>query len=244
MGVVWLARRRGDWKLLAVKVPRQDFDWTAELQERWRREIEIQQRLRHPNIVRIERVHDSPAGPCIVMPYLEGGSLRARLSRSRPEVREVLHVFRLLVGGLKAAHDENIIHRDIKPGNILFGADGNPYLADFGLGRDLSDAEELTLPGCLLGTRPYWAPQQARGRKVGKPADIWALGFVLCEWLTGRKPTDGPNPGKVRQGLRELRPDLPGRLRRLVCKCLQHRPSRRYQDAGDLLRALEACRDG
>src|SRR3954469_653333 len=184
---------------VAVKVLRTGYAEDPVLVERFRREARHAASLHHPHIV---TVHDTGVDPetkteFIVMQLVEGPDLRWVLDRQR--VLPVGFAVRIGIEGAHAlayAHDHAVVHRDIKPANILVDADGDVRVADFGIARVLSDAGATT-SGTMLGSAPYASPEQVLGARVGPRSDLYSLGVVLYECLTGVRPFDGPSPAAV-----------------------------------------------
>ncbi len=154
------------------------------------REAELVAELRHPNIVQVYDVGDLDGRPYFTMELIEGGSLDRKLAGRPLPAREAASLLAVLAGAVDAAHRAGIVHRDLKPANVLLADDGTPKISDFGLARQLGDGLALTLSGAPLGTPSYMAPEQAQGRsrETGPAADLYALGAILYELLTGRPP--------------------------------------------------------
>jgi serine/threonine-protein kinase len=159
----------------------------AEL-ERFRREARVLARFPHPNIVPIYDIGEADGGPFLALEFMSGGSLAQQLGGVAQPPRKAAELLLLLARAMQVVHRQGIVHRDLKPGNILFTADGVPKITDFGLAKNLSDQSDLSRTGLILGTASYMAPEQARGkpREVGPAADVYALGAILYEMLTGR----------------------------------------------------------
>jgi formylglycine-generating enzyme required for sulfatase activity len=209
---------------------------------RFRTEAEAIARLQHPNIVTVYEIGEHEGKPFFSLEYCAGGSLDRKLAGTPLESREAATLVRTLAQALQAAHQANVIHRDLKPSNVLLAEDGTPKVSDFGLARKLDEAGQ-TQTGAVLGTPSYMAPEQASGKKdVGPAADVYALGAILYECLTGRPPfkaattyetilqvmSDEPVPP------RQLNPRLSVDLETIVLKCLHKQPGKRYGRAADL----------
>jgi serine/threonine protein kinase/WD40 repeat protein len=278
MGVVYKARQRGLNRLVALKMLLPFAAPTPEQLARFRTEAEALARLSHPNVVPIYEVGECAAGPYFSMEFIDGPSLSAYLDGRPCAPADAARLIELLAGAIDAVHHCGIVHRDLKPANILlqmgnaeWGA-GNerhgrrdhvvriphspfpiPKITDFGLAKDRSARQALTVTGTTMGTPCYMAPEQAGSRRgsVGPAADIYALGAILYEMLTGRPPFDAESPAKtVAMVLEEeptspsrLRPGLPRDLVTICAKCLEKSPRRRYATAAllaDDLRRFQA----
>ena len=157
-------------------------------QGRFLREAEAVARLRHPNIVQVHGAGNHGGRPYFTMEYMDGGSLAQHLEGKPQSAREAATLAATLADAVQAAHQNGIVHRDLKPANILLTAEGVPKIADFGLARHLDGGPALTMSGSRMGTPSYMAPEQALGKasEIGPAADIYALGAILYEMLTGR----------------------------------------------------------
>jgi hypothetical protein len=247
MGVVFKARQRALGRVVALKQIAAGLD--ADLGElaRFRIEAEAAARLKHPNIVAVFDVGEQDAVPFLAMELVEGGSLADRLKAGTIEPRQGAELVATLARAVQHAHDLGVVHRDLKPANILLAADGTPKIADFGLAKRLDASAAQTGSGALLGTPQYMAPEQAGGRDAGPSADIYALGAVLYECLTGRPPFQAATPLEALEQVRFLDPPLPSRLRprlprdlETVClKCLEKEPRRRYASSAALADDLD-----
>jgi tRNA A-37 threonylcarbamoyl transferase component Bud32 len=215
--------------------------------ERFQREGESLRQLSHPNIVRFIDLFLEDEHQYIVMEYVPGGNLSQlmhREGRSLP-VATVVHIAAKLVDALAHAHSCNIIHRDIKPGNVLLTPDMTPRLADFGLAR-LLDRERVTEVGALIGTYAYMSPEVRRGEDASPQSDIWSVGVMLFEMLAGYLPFTGMNAVSLVLGsqgdpipdIRTIREDVPAALAELIARLLSHSPAARGESAADLSREL------
>jgi serine/threonine-protein kinase len=252
MGVVYRARQRALGRLVALKMVRGDACPDHEQLQRFKREAEAVARLQHPNIVQIHDVGEHNGRPYFSMELLEGGSLRSRRGSVTP--RESAEVVEALARAIHEAHCRGIVHRDLKPGNVLLTADGTPRVTDFGLARDLASESLLTPSGAVLGTPAHMAPEQAEGKakEAGPAADIYALGAILYELLTGQPPFKGPTtPDILVQVLtrdpvppRKRKPGVSRDLETICLKCLEKTAERRYLTARDLAEDLRRFLDG
>jgi eukaryotic-like serine/threonine-protein kinase len=211
---------------------------------RFREEAEAVARLQHPNIVQVFEVGEADGRPFLALEYVDGGTLSDRLRGSTMPALAAAAMAETVARAVDAAHESGVVHRDLKPANILLTGDGIPKIADFGLARQLADTEHRTNTGVVLGTPSYMAPEQAAGRvnEIGPTADVYAMGVVLYEMLTGRPPFRGETIADTLQQLQfcepvspgRLRPNLPRDLQTICLKCLQKEPTKRYQTADDL----------
>ena len=250
MGEVYRARDTSLKRDVALKTLPQSLAMDSERLARFRREAEILASLNHPNIAAIYGLQDADAIKALVMELVEGEDLAARIARGPIPLEEALPIAKQIGEALDAAHESGIIHRDLKPANIKVRSDGTVKVLDFGLAKTvhaaaisgkLSDSPSLTSPsamrqGVILGTAAYMAPEQARGQRVDKRADIWAFGVVLVEMLTGRPPFQGDDVTETMAAIVKTQPDLSGVPRvaqRLVGQCLEKDPALRLRDIGD-----------
>ncbi len=235
---------------VALKVLREVYSSDPKFVTRFQREARAASALQHPNIVQVFDYGQSGESYYIVMEYVEGADLRRYLKRqgvlSNERAVEIAHDVAL---GLGAAHRRGIVHRDVKPQNILLNDEGLVKLTDFGIASMYKDAddERLTTTGMTLGTVQYYAPEQAQGEIVSPAADIYALGIVMYEMLTGKTPFDGDTPVAVAMRHIQDDPEPPSRinpqiapgLERLILRCLAKDPRERYRDGDALAYALE-----
>src|SRR5262245_9698211 len=215
---------------------------------RFRREAEAVAGLCHPNIVQIYEVGDHEGRPYFTMELVEGGTLAQKLTAAPPAVRWAAELVATLADAVAVAHSTGIIHRDLKPANILLTADGTPKISDFGLARRLKGEDGLTWTGTAVGTPSYMAPEQASGKAgpIGPAADVYGMGAVLFQLLTGRPPFRGGTALETfRQVLSDepvrpsrLNPSVPRDLESVCLKCLQKDPRRRYSSATELAEDL------
>jgi WD40 repeat protein/tetratricopeptide (TPR) repeat protein len=252
MGVVYKARQTGLKRLVALKMVLAGGHADAGQLGRFRTEAEAVARLQHPGIVQIHEVGEHRGLPYFSMEYCPGGSLAARLGGTPLPAREAAALIEQLAHAMQAAHDKGIIHRDLKPANVLMAEDGTPKITDFGLAKKLGE-EGQTNTGSVMGTPSYMAPEQARGKKdVGPLADVYALGAILYELLTGRPPFKAANSWDTIQQVvldepvppRQLQSKTPRDVETIALKCLAKEPARRYASARALAEDLRRFQEG
>jgi serine/threonine-protein kinase len=244
MGVVFRARHLRLKRVVALKMALAGAYAGPRERERFQREAEAVAGLRHPNVVQIYDVGDSDGRPYFTMEFVEGGSLSKKLAGTPQPARQAAALVATLAGAVQAAHQGGIVHRDLKPANVLLTADGAPKVSDFGLARRLDGEATLTRTGTALGTPSYMAPEQAAGGAlaVGRSADIYALGAILYELLTGRPPFLAETEAEtLRQVIfaspvlpSRLNPTVPRSLETICLKCLHKEPLLRYATAAAL----------
>jgi serine/threonine-protein kinase len=252
MGEVFLARELASRRPVAMKFLRRPGDAVA--LDRFVRELQALAELDHPHIVRLFAHDFLCAAPFFTMEHLEGGPLSGRLDDGPLAPAEAVRLVRAVAGAVGAAHARGIVHRDVKPSNILLASDGTPKVADFGLAKLLDDADPLTASGGGLGTPGYMPPEQISKRfgAVGPCSDVYGLGATLYHLLTGRPPFVGDAPQEVVQTVltddpprpRALRPEVPPGLEAVVVKCLEKRPQDRYQSMAEVIAELDRYEAG
>jgi serine/threonine-protein kinase len=248
MGEVYLARDELLDREVALKVPRGPQARSVEFAERFRREARHVAALSHPNIVRVFDAGEASDGtPYMAMEYVPGGTLRDRLlEQGALPARTAASVALQISDALRAAHASGVIHRDVKPENVLVSENGDAKVADFGIAR-ATDATAMTHTSHVLGTVRYLSPEQATGRAVTPASDLYSLGVVLYEMLTGKAPFEAEGPIAVAMRhltqdpvpLRELEPSVPVPLEAITLKLLKKRPEERYGSAEELAGDLE-----
>jgi tetratricopeptide (TPR) repeat protein/tRNA A-37 threonylcarbamoyl transferase component Bud32 len=254
MGVVYKARHLRLNRLVALKMLRAGAYARADERARFQREAEAVASLDHPNIVEIYDVGDDEGFPFFTMELLEGGSLAQALSGTPQPARQAAALLNTLAEAVQVAHQAGIVHRDLKPGNILLTGAGTPKIADFGLARHFEGEPALTLSGIRLGTPSFMAPEQVSGKAgtIGPATDIYALGAILYEMLTGRPPFRGETAAETERQVIHEEPVSPSRLNtkvprdlETIClKSLSKEPQRRYANAAALADDLKRFAEG
>ncbi len=252
MGVVYKARQEKLNRLVALKMVLAGAHASPQQLNRFFIEAEAVARLQHPNIVQIYEVGEYDGLPFFSLEYVDGGTLGQKIDGKPRPPREAAGTIELLARAMAVAHGRGIMHRDLKPANVLLGTDGQPKITDFGLAKRIEDDSSQTKSGTLMGTPSYMSPEQARGetRDIGPQSDLYSLGAMLYEMLTGRPPFVGPTVldtlFQVRNQepvpARRLQPKCPRDLDTICMKCLQKEPHQRYPScealASDLHRFL------
>jgi len=243
MGVVYLARDKQLDRPVALKFLGSLVDGSEEYRKRFEREARAAAKVNHPNIISIYDISSEQGKAYIAMEYVEGPNLHRYIAQKGAlPAREAVNLIRQACSALQAVHEAGVVHRDIKPDNILVAKGGLAKLTDFGLAK--GDGTRLTAANAVLGTPSYMAPEQVMGKEADARSDIYSLGLVLYEALTGKTAFLGKNvlerqksemppaPGTIADA-------IPGPLDALVMKCIAKDPVQRYQSAGDLLNALK-----
>jgi serine/threonine protein kinase len=260
MGEVFLATDTKLGRDVALKLLPADFANNAERVARFKREAQVLASLNHPNISAIYGLEQDKGKRFLVMELMEGQDLSARLKSGRIPEDEAVEIIRRIADGLNAAHRKGIVHRDLKPANVMITPDGTVKILDFGLARAYTDDVEegsdptfsptitaaMTQAGTILGTAAYMAPEQARGKQVDNRADIWAMGTILFEMLSGRRLFEGETISDVLASVIKIEPDLEAlpagtspQVRRMLERCLQRDPRKRLHSAADAALVLD-----
>lgn len=253
MGEVWEATDTLLDRTVAVKVLKRECAHDETVRARFAAEARHTASLQHPHVASVLDVGEMTAGdgeslPFLVMELVVGRPLSAVLTAGRPlDLDAALDVVRQAAEGLQAAHAAGIVHRDVKPGNLLVTPTGTVKVTDFGVAR-APDADPITVTGHLVGTPHYLSPEQANGETATPASDVYALGIVLFECLTGRRPFDADTPvaialKQIREPLPDLPETIPPRVRAVVARATDKDPARRFASAAAFASALRASRD-
>jgi serine/threonine protein kinase len=253
MSSVYRARDNVLERQVALKILHDHFSTDPEYVERFRREARAIARLNHPNIVTIIDRGELDRHQFIVFEHVAGENLKDVVRRRGPlPVDEAVAFTTQVARGLAFAHDHGVVHRDIKPQNVLIDENGTAKVTDFGIARSIDPRDELTETGTLLGTSEYIAPEQASGRRVDSRSDQYSLGVVLYELLTGETPYSGDNVMAVAMKhlhepvprARDRRPDVPASVDAIVSRAMAKRPEDRFPSTDDMVVALESAQGG
>jgi tetratricopeptide (TPR) repeat protein len=253
MGVVFEAEQLGLKRMVAVKLLHPASPLGPQAAARFRAEAEAAARLSHPNIVTVYGLEEAGGRALLVMEYVAGESLADRLGRSPLAPGEAAKLVAAVADAVVHSHRRGVVHRDLKPANVLIGPDGPPKVTDFGLAKLLDADAGQTQTGAVLGTPAYMAPEQAAGgpNAAGPPADIYALGVILYECLTGRPPFLSASTAETLHLVRTADPVPPRRLaavprdlETVTLRCLEKDPARRYSSADELAADLRRFLDG
>jgi eukaryotic-like serine/threonine-protein kinase len=234
---------------VALKILHEQYTADADFVERFKREARSVAQLQHPNIVTVIDRGEEDGRQYIVFEYVDGENLKERVVREgRLDVREALEIALAIARGLAFAHDHGLVHRDVKPQNVLLNGDGRAKVTDFGIARTV-DVEGMTSTGVVLGTSNYIAPEQASGQPVDAYTDVYALGVVLYELLAGDVPFPGETFLAVAMkhvhepppNLLDTRPDVPLRVAGAVDRALEKDPEQRFPSMDAFAAEIEAC---
>jgi serine/threonine protein kinase len=247
MATVFKAYHANLDRYVALKVLHPAFKEDPNFLERFKREAQIVARLEHPSIVPVYDFDDVGGQPFLVMKFIEGETLKARLRRQPLTLVETIRILEVVANGLTYAHEQGILHRDIKPSNIMLDRQGAPYIADFGLARIAQAGESTLSQDMMLGTPQYISPEQAQGmRDLGPSTDIYSLGVVLYEIVAGRVPFNADTPyaivhDHIYKSLplpSHVNPGVPLPVERVLLKTLAKNPPDRYATAVDMVAAF------
>jgi eukaryotic-like serine/threonine-protein kinase len=257
MGEVYRAHDTKLGRDVAIKILPRLFTSDPERLVRFEREARVLAALNHPHIGAIYGVEDVDGVPALVLELIDGETLAERIARGRIPLTDALTIARQIADALEAAHERDVVHRDVKPANIKVTPDGVVKVLDFGLAKMCDAASRsvnslrattpaVSTPGVILGTAAYMSPEQAKGQEAGRTSDVWAFGCVLYELLTGRRVFEGGTAGEILGEVLKSEPDWgalpdesPESIRRLLRRCLQKEPRRRLHDMADVRLEIE-----
>jgi eukaryotic-like serine/threonine-protein kinase len=250
MGAVYKAYDKELDRVVALKLVRPELTNDASSMRRFKQELLLASKISHKNILRIHDLGDVEGVKFISMAYVEGEDLHHVLKREgRLRLERALNITRQLCAALDAAHAEGVVHRDLKPQNVLIDGADNAYISDFGLAKSLGEGAAMTTrTGEILGTPRYMSPEQVEGKPADHRSDIYSQGLIVYEMVTGKVPFEGDSALQVMyqrvtqkpRSPKELDPDLPDYLVRIILRCLERDPEQRYQQARDVLEDLES----
>ena len=240
--VIYCATQQSLSRTVALKMLSRELSEDPAFSERFRREGQLQAAIDHPHIVTVYEAGESDKGLYLAMRLINGPTLKETILAKLPDPRWSVGIASQVGDALDAAHAVGLIHRDVKPQNVLIGERDHAYLADFGLTKDL-DAASLTVPGQFIGTIDYISPEQARGDGATPCSDVYQLAGVLYECFTGNVPYDKPTEAAVLfahlteppPSLGERRPDLPAPLGDVIARGMAKDPAERFASPGELM---------
>ena len=247
MGVVYKAQDTKLRRLVALKFLPLEMSSSADAKQRFIREAQAAASLDHPNIGTIFEINEAEDKIYIAMAFVQGQTLKEKLSSGPMDIQTTIDIVSQIAAGLEHAHARGLVHRDIKPGNIMLTEEGQAKIMDFGLAK-LSRGADLTRTLAIMGTPAYMSPEQAKGEAVDHRTDIWSLGCVLFEMLAGQLPFSGEHEqaliysilNKPPRRVAGLKTELPPQLGMILQRCLEKNPRERYQQVAELAQALKS----
>ena len=253
MGKVYLAVERAYDRRVALKITDPVADLSDEELRRFEAEANSMKQLTHQNIIQVYAYGIIGNRQYIAMRLVDGPTLREKIRRGgRLEAPQVVDYAKQIARGLLFAHRKGVVHRDVKPSNILIDEDDRLVISDFGISYRMDGGERLTSPGMAMGTPEYMSPEQCQGGKITELSDLYSFGIILYEMIAGEPPFTGPNPMSTAYkqvhdappALSEVRSGFPAQLSEIVSRCLAKEPDRRYQSMGEVLKALDGVQFG
>ena len=247
MGKVFKAYDRKVGEVVALKLIRPEISVNDKAIERFKNELKFARKISHRNVCRMHDIGEEGFFRYITMEYVAGEDLKRFIRRAGTlSAGKAIHIARQVVEGLAEAHRLGVVHRDLKPQNIMIDQDGNARIMDFGIAR-FADAEGMTGSGVMIGTPEYMSPEQAELKEVDTRADIYSLGVVLYEMTSGKVPFEGETPLSVAmkhktekpRDVREINPQVPPGLAKIIARCMEKSPANRFQSAEELIAELD-----
>ena len=252
MGKVYKAYDTKIREKIALKLLKPEIARDKETVERFSNELRFARKIRHKNVCQMFDLGEEKGSHFITMEYVPGEDLKSFIRRAAPlSTARTLSIAKQVCGGLSEAHKLGVVHRDLKPNNIMIDKEGNARIMDFGIARLLKE-KGITDKGIMIGTPEYMSPEQVEARQVDQRSDIYSLGVILYEMVTGRVPFEGETPfsigmkhkGEIPKNPKELNPQMPEDLSQVILKCLEKDPEKRLQSAGELRSELSRIENG
>ncbi len=252
MATVYRAHHERLGRQVAIKVMHANFTADADFLARFEREARIVASLEHPNIVPVYDFDEDDGSPYLVMKYIQGETLKARFQRGAPTLTDIITLTDAIAGALDYAHQQGVLHRDVKPSNVILDANDTPYLTDFGLARMTASGDSTMSVGMIIGTPNYVSPEQASGTApVTASTDVYSLGVMLFEMVVGRVPFDADTPyATIHKHIyeppplpSELNPEVPVQVEQVLLRALEKDPGQRYATPVELATAFKAAVD-